>query len=360
MLSEIGSSFWVDPKKEYTQKCNLSPETFGMRGNDFAFLSTGRSSIGVALDYIKEQTTNKVALLPAYTCESVIEPFTKNGFSVEFFSVKKDLTPDYEEIKEKIQNLQPSVFLFHRYFGFDTTPKIDEIVALCRENKIFVIEDRTQCLYSDIPFSDADFFVGSIRKWCEVPDGGFVVFRNGTIENKPQEADTNHEKIKLLASYEKYEYLYNGKGEKKAFLEKFNEAEELLEQQDKLYSISDVSKAIQSSLDTDEIKKARKENYTTLYDGLMCIDGVDMLMGALPQNVTPLYMPIIVEDRQSVQLHLRENFIYAPVIWPKAEAITSLNEETQYLYDHMLCIPVDQRYTKEDMKKIIDCLKERK
>ncbi len=360
MLSEIGSSFWIDPEKEYIQKQSISPEIFGISGENFAFLSTGRSSIGVALDYIKEQTTNKVALLPAYTCESVIEPFTKSCFSVEFFSVKKDLTPDYEEIKEKIQSLQPSVFLFHRYFGFDTTLQIDEIVALCRENKIFVIEDRTQCLYSDIPLSDADFFVGSIRKWCEVPDGGFVVFRNGTIENKPQEADIKHEKVKLLASYEKYEYLYNSKGEKKAFLEKFNRAEELLEQQGKLYSISDFSKAIQSNIDVQELKNRRRENYKTLFNGLISVDGVKPLLGALCENVTPLYMPVLAENRQAVQLHLRENFIYAPVIWPKAEGITSLNEETQYLYDHMLCIPVDQRYTQEDMKKIIDCLKERK
>jgi hypothetical protein len=93
---------------------------------------------------------------------------------------------------------------------------------------------------------------------------------------------------------------------------------------------------------------------------LKSVGGVKPLFDYLPDEVVPLYMPVLAEDRTAVQLYLRENLIYAPVIWPKAEGILHLSEDTQYLYDHMLCIPVDQRYSEDDMKRIVSCLKEKK
>ncbi len=362
MFSEIGSSFWMNPNIDYFSMSDADPKSFGIVGNDFAWLSTGRSAIALALQHIQSQKSNlkKVALLPSYTCESVIEPFLKNGFSIEFLSINRDLSFNYSEIEEKINLLEPSVFLFHPYFGFDTAQGISKVTDIYKKKGVFVIEDRTQCLYSDFPISDADYFVGSIRKWCEAPDGGFVVFKDGKIENKPTQADTQSEKIRLSASYAKYEYLINNKGDKQAFLQQYALAEELLEKQSQVYCMAATSRAVQCNLDVDRLKSRRRKNYSVLLQGLKSVSAVKPLFDYLPDEVVPLYMPVLAEDRTAVQLHLRENLIYAPVIWPKAEGILHLSEDTQYLYDHMLCIPVDQRYSEDDMKRIISCLKEKK
>lgn len=361
MLSEIGSSFWIDSQKQYSLIDGLSPDVFGIYGSDFAWLSTGRSAITMALECDQSIRKQKKlhALLPAYTCESVIEPFFKKGYTVDFYSLNENLEADYEEIKSIVAKTDTDVFLFHRYFGFDTAKGITEVVDYCRERGIAVIEDRTQCLYSDIPLSNADYYVGSIRKWCETPDGGFIVCRQNSFEKKPTERDYDLERAKLIASYGKYDFLFNGKGDKSTYLTQFAEAEELLEKRDKIYHISDYSLAIQGALNIQDLKAKRRENYKVMVKGIESVDGIKVMFDVLPDGITPLYLPLLVENRQEVQLKLRNEAIYAPVIWPKAECI-DCKPETKYLYEHMLCIPIDQRYGTDDMQRIVDCLNEGK
>jgi dTDP-4-amino-4,6-dideoxygalactose transaminase len=33
-----------------------------------------------------------------------------------------------------------------------------------------------------------------------------------------------------------------------------------------------------------------------------------------------------------------------------------VDEDADYLYDHILCIPIDQRYGEDDMKRVINTL----
>jgi dTDP-4-amino-4,6-dideoxygalactose transaminase len=66
----------------------------------------------------------------------------------------------------------------------------------------------------------------------------------------------------------------------------------------------------------------------------------------------PLYFPIIVDDRSALQKHLVDNAIYAPIVWPKDEQQPIQCEGAEYLYNHLLCIPIDQRYNQDDMRRI--------
>ena len=55
--------------------------------------------------------------------------------------------------------------------------------------------------------------------------------------------------------------------------------------------------------------------------------------------------------RKDLQKYLASKDIYAPVIWPN-EVSFEVDENTQYLYEDLLCIPVDQRYSLEDMSRV--------
>lgn len=44
------------------------------------------------------------------------------------------------------------------------------------------------------------------------------------------------------------------------------------------------------------------------------------------------------------------------VIWHKAECSPVVDEDADYVYDHILCIPVDQRYDSDDMERIVTVL----
>lgn len=358
MLSEIGSNFWISPNEVRGDKPLYPPYQFGYKGNDYVWLSTGRSATKLVLHTIEERNpnVNKVVLLPPFTCYTVYEPFLAFGYEIHTLPISMDLSISAEDILLLQKQTKASVLLMHRYYGFDTLPGFDKVVAALQKEGVIVIEDCTQCLYSDFKVSDADYFVASIRKWCGVPDGGFAICKEGSFVNKPILSDERMVEAKREASELKYQFLFEAKGDKPTFKAKYREAEELLDNQDGYYSIGKLSMAIQADLDVERLKNRRKENYKTLLEGLRNIPGIRILFDELSKDVTPLYFPILVDDREPIQGLLADNDIYAPVVWPKEENSPVICENAERVYERILCIPIDQRYDTDDMKRIISVL----
>lgn len=356
MLNEIGSNFWLNPYQEYSHKDLGTPLQFNCDGDDFVWLSTGRSAIKYAIQTIERISPEKrkVAVLPSFTCDTVFEPFLKLGYEVYYYPVARNLTTSSEAILETIQKHNASIVLFHRYFGFNTLDEhVDKMCEVLRSLGKYTIEDCTQCLYSNIPRANSDFTVGSIRKWTGTPDGGFAVIRNGKFIQKPEQSDKELEKEKIRASYAKYRYLFESTGEKGEMLAMYKYAEDILDNQDRIYAISFMSSKVQANLDTEDLVAKRRKNFAYLSKNLNSF--VEPVFSLGPNDV-PLYFPILVEDRASFQKHLVQNAIYAPVVWPKDEKQPQQCEGAENAYDHLLCIPVDQRYGIDDMERICDVI----
>ena len=359
MLSEIGSNFWMSPNDGRSSRTLGTPcSIFGYKGSDYAWLSTGRSATRLVLQTIEERNPDvkKVALIPPFTCYTVIDPFIDFGYEIHTLPLSLDLKTTPEEILQKVEQTGTGVLLVHRYYGFDTLPGFNDIVETLRNKGVVVIEDCTQCLYSDCPVSDADYFVGSIRKWCGVPDGGFAICRDGRFEQKPIYSDEKMVEAKRIASELKYQFLFEGKGDKLTFKAKYREAEELLDNQKGYYSIGELSARIQAELDVDELKHKRRENYAVLLKGFQNVAGLSILFKDLPDLITPLYFPILVDNRVQWQNLLADNDIYAPVVWPKADHCPDIDDNSQTIYDKILCVPIDQRYGTDDMERIVEVI----
>lgn len=363
MQSEIGSNFWITPKEINSDSpFEIKINQFGCIGSDYVWLSTGRSAISFVLDTIefRNHNVNKVAILPPFTCHTVIEPFIAKGYEIQTYHVGRGLKSSTVDLLNVIETCQAGIILFHRYFGVDTTEDIDTIIPILRKKGIIVIEDCTQCLYSSFSKSDADYWVGSIRKWCGVPDGGFAVCRDGNFINKPIQMDEDLQKAKKEASILKYEYLFEGKGDKSVYLTQYRKAEDILVAQKQYFTISDLSKSIQSSLDVEFLKAKRKANYEIIAKGLIGCDSTNVIFETINKDEVPLYCPIFCKDRQSVQKELVRYNIYAPVVWPKADCCPTVDEDTNYIYNHILCIPIDQRYGADDMERVVSVIKSMK
>lgn len=360
MLSEIGSNFWITPEElQVNLSSKLSTAQFGCVGSDCTWFSTGRSATAYVLDTIEQRNTEvrKVVVLPPFTCHTVIEPFLSKGYEVHTYHVGLDLMATVEDILSIINIVYPGVFLFHRFFGKDTTKDMNTIISDLRQRGIIIIEDSTQCLYSSFRKSDADYFVGSIRKWCGVPDGGFAICRDGRFNDKPSIEDKKLQEAKMKASIHKYEYLYEGKGDKSVFLSQYRDAENILDAQRNYFTISNLSKSIQNNLNIDQMKAKRRENYEIIARGLLGVNGIKVIFETIDVDEVPLYCPILCNDRQTVQKELVKNSIYAPIVWPKADCCPQVDEDTDYIYEHILCIPIDQRYGIDDMERIVNVIK---
>lgn len=358
MLSEIGSNFWISPNEGKSGIPLYPPFQFGYKGTDYVWMSTGRSATRLVLQTIQERNSNvkKVALLPPFTCHTVFEPFMDFGYEIHTLPFNQDLSISAEDILHYQENYSAGVVLVHRYYGFDTLPDFNKAVNVLQRKGVVVIEDCTQCLYSNFPVSDADYVVASIRKWCGVPDGGFAICKEGHFLKKPTQSDKAMVEAKRIASELKYQFLFEGKGDKPSFKAKYREGEELLDNQTDFYAIGELSAAIQAELDVELLKKKRRGNFKVLMDGFQNKKGIKVVFNILPTDVVPLYFPILVDDRETMQDLLADNDIYAPVVWPKADNCPAIDQVAETIYDKILCIPIDQRYDVDDMQRIVNVI----
>lgn len=358
MLSEIGSNFWISPNDGNNGKPLGSPFQFGYKGIDYVWMSTGRSATRLVLKSIEDRNPGirKVALLPPFTCHTVFEPFTEYRYEIHTLPMNMDLSINAEDVVRFQELYNAGVVLVHRYFGFDTLPGFNQVVETLQGKGVIVIEDCTQCLYSSFPISEADYVVASIRKWCGVPDGGFAICKEGFLPHKPTQTDVRMVETKRIASELKYRYLFEGEGDKPTFKAKYREAEEMIDNQGCNYAIGILSANIQAELDVEQLKKKRRENYKVLLEGIRDINGIKAVYNTLPDDVVPLYFPLLVDNREKIQDLLADNDIYAPVVWPKADSCPAIDEIAEKIYKKILCIPIDQRYDVEDMQRIVEVI----
>ena len=83
------------------------------------------------------------------------------------------------------------------------------------------------------------------------------------------------------------------------------------------------------------------------------------LWAILPEKEThaPLYLPVYVKERDSLQRFLAGYGIYAPVLWPVGEENKDfLQGDGTYIFEHMLALPIDQRYDAGDMEQLAEVL----
>lgn len=356
MKPEVGSNFWLDRSAVSHTDKNISLQHLNYAYDDVAFLSTCRGGIRLMLEDLLNKDKRKCALLPAFTCDTVIEPFIQYQYDVTYYGVGEDLTTDAKGLKAAIKKYQPSVILLHRYFGFDTLPGIDEVLTEAIASDITVVEDVTQCLYSGFRRIPSDYLVGSFRKWTAMADGGFVAKKNGKLICHPNCSDSELESMMLQAMDDKHKFIVHGVGEKDDFLQKFALAQDLLDSRKTNYSMAPSSMRNQSKLDINELKRKRVDNFRCLLEAVGRVQCVKPVFRSLPEGVCPLYFPIYCNgQRARIQNILREHRIYAPILWPRSPHMTKESGGEEQYYD-LLCIPCDQRYDTDDMQRIINVM----
>ncbi len=360
MVKEIGSNFDLSPDINLDSEEPIDLDLYNIKGEDTTFLSTGRSCISYILDDIEFYNPNiiKNALIPPFTCHTVIEPFIKKGYKISAYSIDQSLNINISRFRDEILNSEANVVLVHRYFGFDTLVGFNEIIKEFSEKGVVFIEDKTQCLYSSHPQINADYIVGSFRKWAALPDGGYAIKNVGQFIDKPEDYDNELMQRKLHAALLKYQYIHHHKGNKDVFLAEFRAAEDKLIDQDKYYAISPASSSIQVKMDKKSLKEKRRENYSYVYEFLNRIPNIKIITPKLSEFDVPLYIALSCKDRNSLQAYLRDAYIYAPIVWPKAEQCPTVCGDVDYIYNTVLCLPIDQRYDISDMERMVKKIEE--
>lgn len=369
---EIGSFFEINPAtvKKGGEASTLHLSQVDKYGKEHCcYTASGREAIELALISLERERPDirKRCLLPAYMCDCVFLPFLHRGWELVFYSVDRELEAAGEEIFRLALEHDPGIIFIHPYYGADTCAGLRRQLAGLRRSGVLVMEDVTQSYYLEEAGKDADFVVGSLRKWYAVPDGGFVASDIPLAEDV-LETGEEYARERLVPLVQKWEYLKEKERRtggaltagwlprKAEYLKRNRNLENALDCYQGVRRISRISAEILSRVDEEGARRRREENYHALYQHIC---GMKRLWAILPEKEThaPLYLPVYVKERDSLQRFLAGYGIYAPVLWPVGEENKDfLQGDGTYIFEHMLALPIDQRYDAGDMEQLAEVL----
>lgn len=303
----------------------------------------------------KYNESNRVVLIPSYTCGTVIKPFEAEGWNISHYPIGCDLRINVKKLRQIAFEIKPAIIIAHPYYGAEFNK--DEEVALLEIkshiNNILVI-DGTQIALTRNRLNFADYYTTSLRKWIAIPDGAFVEPELGASSGSVNDAYLIRQ---LEAMRLRYEYVMTGDTDIKERSRILNkEAIKELQGYDVSHAMSDFSSKSLSKANWEEIEKIRKNNFICLSKGLSGKKTIRTIYDESDLTTAPLYFPIYCEERTLVQNTLAEHRIYAPILWPMYNETYLIDDDTSYIYQHLLAIPVDQRYNADDMQEIIEVL----
>jgi hypothetical protein len=290
---------------------------------DALALSTGRACLAAILDHVKPRKVH----LPFYVCDAVLVPMADAGAPFEFYALDDRLQP---------VELPPpddgELVIAINYFGLQT-PLIEELAKRYGRN---LIVDNVQAFFEPARPDRWSFY--SARKHFGVPDGAYLYAPEElAVRAQPNpRSDIRHLVNRLIGRQQtayrqvrRYERSIDGR----------------------IRGISPLSERLLAAMDYEEARDRRKQNYRLLHDRLGDRNRFD---AALPDTATPFCYPLLPERPVDRAVVARER-LYIPTLW---EDVTERAGHTGFDFERdfasrMLPLPVDHRYTPDDMAEAV-------
>lgn len=353
MQFEIGSNFWeVDTEQKRTFCFWWENKNYNK-----LFLKSGRNAF-LAICLQLEKVKKKTILFPAYHCHTESDVWYENGWNVCYYPVSTDFSVSSVDLKDAIKKFLPSVIIIQSYFGFEAyDSRCVRVLEHAKEAGCILIEDITQSILSNIYHAEADYYVASLRKFFAIPEGGVAISTKQFTNLIVQKADERIFQTAMKAFQLKKEYFQNVEvGKKMLFRQEYVELNELISKNDVLHEMDSKSLAILDSINVDEISRARRVNYNFLMDRIRNYNFIHITLKEANESCVPLYLPVLVSNskiRADLRSYLASKDIYCPIIWERPEKLTKFYQNTEKIYSHILCFPIDQRYSLDDMERIV-------
>ncbi len=268
--------------------------------------------------------------IPYYLCDSVSGLCEREGYPYDFYPIHEDFTPAFTG------GLRDGEYLYVvNYFG-----RLDDAKILDLKSQYGnVIFDNVQAFFQKpVPGIDTIY---SCRKFFGVPDGGYVATDARLIDDIP--VDVSKDRMRhVLGRYEG--------ASASDFYDDFKVNDE------SFYSLglrmmSRLTHNLLKAIDYEKARRKREENYAYLADRLKDANRLPDIRPVGPY-MYPFYCPNGIE----VKRKLATRKIYIPTLWPNVlECERSLEKDYA---ENILPLPCDQRYDLNDMKRIIDTIKQ--
>ena len=292
------------------------------------FTDSGRSSLRLILDKLKD----KYFLIPNYLCEIILKIFDEYEVKYSFYNINQDFSVD----KESITIQQYDVLYIINYFGMN-----HEINNIVEPNKI-VIEDN---VFFPIFTNRQDYpnWVGfnSFRKISPLADGSLIKSTFPLSNNLIRNTTSEFSKNKYIAKDIKYKFLKYNKYSEAEYLNIFEYAENILDEQVTINNISTYS-----MFRLFDFMSGIEKEYNLRQNNIYILNEYLNDMAIKVNTKYHSFFIISVERRNELREYLHSKNIFCPVHWPDMNGVSNKISAT------LLSIPVDSRYDEKDMKNI--------
>ncbi len=279
--------------------------------------------------FIRKNNINKI-YLPIYLCHVVAEAIKLEKCETIFYHIDKNFIPIIDDFDKKAY-----VYIVN-YYGLISNQNL----ILLRKKYHNIIVDNTHDFFRK-PLKNV-CTIYNCRKYFGVPDGAYLY---SNIES-----NDDLEEYKVI---DKIEHLI-GRLEKDAssYYQEFSSNDKKFDDIN-IYRMSKTSQILMGAIDYQKVYRIRINNFNYLYEKLKCYNKLE-----IPKNLNFMY-PLYVKNAKELREYLISKKIYIPKLWPDIVDEDKLNNiELDYI-NNIIPLPIDQRYTKEDMDIIIKYLEEK-
>ena len=316
MLQEIGGYFGLE-----------LPARKVFPHDDGYLVNSGRNALELILLHIPDITKLWV---PYYTCEVVLEPLKKYGIPYEFYSIDNHL-----EIADDLELHSGEYLLLTNYFGI----KDRYITEMADKYGSRLVVDNAQAYFSRSIPGIKTFY--SPRKFVGVPDGG-IAFTDVQIDMRQYSVDLSWDRCSHLL---KRLDMNAGAG----YADFKANSRALVGQP--IRQMSNLTRALLSSIDFERIIRIRQDNFSFLHEKLGKANRLSI--GEIGKNfVCPMVYPYYTSG-EGLRKRLIDNKVFVATYWPNVLEWCRNGELEADLCKHIIPIPIDQRYGREDMERII-------
>lgn len=273
------------------------------------------------LAYLIETRHIAKIAIPKFLCNSVADICRKMGVVVRNYSINNVFLPDHLK-------LQKDEWLYLvNYYG----QVHNKVIVEYKKKYDNLIVDNVQSYYQDA-LEGVDT-IYTCRKYFGVPDGAFL-YSNKELERKLEQDSSQNRMGHIIGRLE---------GTAEDFYSLYKKNEDMF-QNLPLRTMSKLTKNLLRGIDFEKVRIKRERNFLYLNERLGKYNGLclDMTSG-------PFMYPLYVQDGNKLRGKLLERHIYIPTLWP--DVLNKCNR-TELEYDlalNILPLPIDQRYSINDM-----------
>lgn len=277
-----------------------------------------------AVAYLAKEKNYQKVYIPYFLCGCIRAALQENAIDVSCYETDEHCKP----VLGELQGEHEAVLVVNHYGQLGR----DEIDSYFRKWNGRVILDNTHDFFADrVPGVDT---VYSARKYFGIPDGAYLYAEKLVQKEFPRSG-----------SYDRVRHLV-GRYEKRAddFYGDYLRSEELLDGEG-LKEMSPLSRNILRGIDYGEVRKRREGNFLYLHKKLSGIN----LWKLKDEPGTYMY-PLWVGNGFQLRKELQKSKIYVPVLWPNVMRERRPSDLEYRMAANILPLPIDQRYTLEDME----------